>query len=206
MTQPTLTREGIAAALFALVQSLPGLVTTSRRLRMWTDVDPADQPAAFLAMANQSPSQDPDGLPTQWHLKFTVSLYAHNTDPATAPSTVINNLLDALEVAIKPVQFGMPGFPGSVQVLGDTTGRIRHAWISGEVETDEGVLGDQAIAIVPIAIAVVPAAPRRPRRRCGQSNGTNCRPTSSRALTIATPSCSTSRSSRCGHHESPQSG
>jgi len=29
---------------------------------------------------------------------------------------------------------------------------VQHAYIAGKVETDEGVLGDQAIAIVPVEI------------------------------------------------------
>lgn len=152
MTQPTLTREGIATALFSLIQTIPGIKTCTRRLKHWSDVDPVDQPYLALSNANQGPHQDPDGLPTIWTFKFTVHLYAYNTDPNATPATQVNNLLDALEAILKPVQFGAPGWPGSVQVMDDTTGRIRKAWISGEVETDEGVLGDQAIAIVPIEV------------------------------------------------------
>jgi hypothetical protein len=31
---------------------------------------------------------------------------------------------------------------------------VKHCWISGAIETDEGVLGGQAVAIVPIEILV----------------------------------------------------
>ena len=152
MSQPTLTREGVTVALYTILQGLPGLVTKSRRLRHWSEVPILEQPAMFLSAGNQTQEQDPDGLPCKWHLDFTVHLYNYSEDPAVAPSTGINVLLDALEAALDPVQAGAPGWPGSVQVLGDLTGRIRHAWISGPIETDEGVLGPQAIAIVPIEV------------------------------------------------------
>lgn len=152
MTQPTLTREGITVALFNLLAALPGLNTTSRRLAHWSDVPPEEQPALFLSAGNQAQEQDPDGLPCRWRMAFSVHLYNYSTDPTVAPSTGINVLLDALEAALAPIHAGAPGWPGSVQVLGDTTGRIRHAWISGPVETDEGVLGPQAVAIIPIEV------------------------------------------------------
>ena len=156
MSQPTLTREGIAVALFALIQALPGLATPpSRRLMFWGDVPPENQPTAFLAEGNHASTNDPNGLPDIWRFSYKVYLYAYSADLTVAPASLLNPLLDALEAALKPVQFGPPGFPGSMQVLGDTTGRIRHVWISGPIETDEGALGPQAIAIVPIEVEFV---------------------------------------------------
>ena len=155
MTQPTLTREGLAVALFSLLQGIPGVVTCSRRVRHWADVPAEEQPAIFLAKGTELPLQSPDGNPAIWKEEFTIHIYNHQTDPSVAPSTAINSLLDAVESRLKPVASGPPGFPGSMQVLGDLTGRIRHAWISGSIETDEGCLGDQAVAIIPIEIEVI---------------------------------------------------
>lgn len=154
MTQPALTREGINAAVFGLIQAVPGIVTCSRRLRHWADVPDEERPALFLAKAKEFPIQDPSGLPTVWRYEFVIYLYVVQKDQSMAPSTAINSILDAIESALRPVQFGPQGFPGSLQVLGDTTGRIRRAWISGAVETDEGALGDQSIATVPIEVEV----------------------------------------------------
>ena len=54
-------------------------------------------------------------------------------------------MLDALEAALAPD-------PASgVQRLA-VPDMVSHAYIDGKVETDEGVLGDQAIAIVPVEI------------------------------------------------------
>jgi hypothetical protein len=155
MSQPTLTCEGIAVALFALIGALPGVQTASRRLRMWSEVDPSEQPAVFLSVAKQTPTQSPEGNTTIWKYGYVVTLYIFNNDPAVAPSTVLNTWLEAIKVLLQPVKVGPPGFPGSVQVLGDTTGRIRHAWVSGPIETGEGVLGDQEFAFIPIEIEVI---------------------------------------------------
>ena len=156
MSQPTLTREGIAVALFALVQALPGLATpASRRLMFWGDVPPENQPAAFMAEGNQISSNDPNGNSDRWRFQYKVYLYAYSADLGTAPGSLLNPILDAFETALKPAQVGPPGFPGSMQLLGDTTGRIRHVWISGAIETDEGALGSQAIAIVPVEVEFI---------------------------------------------------
>jgi len=109
MSQPTLTREGLAAALFSLVQALPGLQTSSRRLLHWSEVAPASQPAAFLAEGNQTPLQDASGLPSVWRYDYKIYLYAYNGDQTCSPSTLLNPIVDALEIALKPSISGPPG-------------------------------------------------------------------------------------------------
>lgn len=156
MSQPTLTREGIASALFTLLQTIPGVLTFSRRLAHYSEVPPDQQPAVYLTSGPQVPTQDASGLPTRWTFHFMVVIYVTNANDQAVPSTGINNLLDALEAVLRPTTFqGPPGFPGTVQVLGDTTGRIRHAWISGPIETDEGMFGDQAFAYLPLEVEFV---------------------------------------------------
>jgi len=137
-----MSRDAALAALFIKLQAIPGLVTVSRRLRMWSDVDPSEQPALFLAGGNHTPTQDPSGIPAYWRQTATLYLYVHTSDPATAPATVLNGLLDAIENAILPVY-------EEKQTLGGT---CEHCWISGQIETDEGVLGDQSVAIIPLEI------------------------------------------------------
>ena len=153
MTQPTLTREGINQAIFTLVSSLAGFNTLSRRLRHWSDVTPEQCPAFFLSMGNQRSRQDPSGNPPIWTYEYVGDLQVHSEDENLPPSTLLNQFLDQIEAALKPVVYGAPGFPGSVQVLGDLTNRIRHCWIT-EIETDEGVLGPRAVATFRIEVQV----------------------------------------------------
>jgi len=140
-------RENIFSALFSLVSGVPGLVTTSRRLVMWTDVLPEQQPALYQAQRNQHSQPRPAGLPLKWTLLADLYLYVNcGGDPQALAAPLLNNFLDAIEAALAP-PVGKP-----FQTLGDL---VQHCWICGEVITDEGTLGAQAVAIIPIEILTV---------------------------------------------------
>jgi hypothetical protein len=73
-------------------------------------------------------------------LNATLYLYCQNHDPGLQ-----NDLLDAVEEALAPE-------PGeAVLTLG---GLVARCWIDGDIETDEGLLGEQAVAIVPVSILI----------------------------------------------------
>jgi hypothetical protein len=63
---------------------------------------------------------------------------------------VLNPLLDAIAAALAPTGADLVA---GAQTLG---GLVKHCWISGAIETDEGALGGQAVAIVPVEILVTP--------------------------------------------------
>lgn len=139
-----MNREAIYSALFAKVGAAAGFATASRRLRHWSDVGPAEQPALFQVQKSETARRD-TGLPPKWTLALDLFVYVHAPDDATAATTVMNPLIDAIETALAPDPIT------NVQSLG---GLVAHCWIAGKVETDEGVLGGQAVAIVPIEILV----------------------------------------------------
>lgn len=85
------------------------------------------------------------GAPIVWTLYADFYVYAHSSDPYAAPAITLNPLLDALELALAP------SMATGIQNLG-LPEMVQHAYIAGKIETDEGVLGDQAIAIVPVEI------------------------------------------------------
>lgn len=147
-----MNRETVLTALFALVSTLPGLVTKSRRPRYWSDVTREEQPALFMGAGDQTPTNDPDGLPTSWAIQVHLYLYAQSSDAAIPPSIVLNGYLDLLEALLKPLHPGAP-WPQGVNTLG---GLVRHAWISGPITTSGDLLGDQGVAIVPIEILANP--------------------------------------------------
>jgi hypothetical protein len=143
-----INREPIYAALFGLIETTADFTVVDRRLRHWSDVAPAEQPALFMAQKTELASVKTLGAPTVWTLAVDLYVYVHSSDPYLAPATVLNPLLDAVEAALAPsATTGLQdlGLPASVQ----------HAYINGKIETDEGVLGDQAVAIVPIEILCV---------------------------------------------------
>jgi hypothetical protein len=88
------------------------------------------------------------GAPIAWTLYADFYVYAHSSDPYLAPAMILNPLLDALEAALAPSP------ATGIQNLG-LPSMVQHAYIAGKVETDEGVLGNQAIAIVPVEILCV---------------------------------------------------
>ncbi|MGH2507153.1 MAG: hypothetical protein ACRDHZ_07045, partial [Ktedonobacteraceae bacterium] len=74
-------------------------------------------------------------------------IYAHSNDPSVSPSSILNPLFDAVVNAISP----KVGAFGGAQTLG---GLVTSCHVDGEIMYDEGLLGDQAVCKVPIAILV----------------------------------------------------
>lgn len=138
-----MNRQAIADALFALVSALSGFETVSTRLKHWSDVPSAEQPALFQSQGNQTPLPPPaPGGPRAWHLDFTLRVYV-NTSEAIDPTSVLNPILDDLTALFDANAIGAP------QTLG---GLVQWARIEGTIETFEGTLGDQEVALIPIRI------------------------------------------------------
>lgn len=134
------SRESIYSAMFAQLQGISGLVTVSRRLKNIQDVAPESFPAAFQLQEKQSPKYT-GTTPTRTVLRASWLFYAYSSDEAVAPSTALNNLVDQACAVLTPPN------PMLKVTLG---GLVEYAAISGDIEIFEGVLGDRAIAIVPI--------------------------------------------------------
>jgi hypothetical protein len=141
-----MNRENIYVALFNVVDTAArgaGAVTISRKLLHWTDVPPVNQPAVFQIQRTES-FQQARGVPAKWTLLVDLYVYVNTAeDPQVAPTTKLNPILDALESAFLPCE------PDGPVTLG---GLVSHAWISGPIETFEGLLGEQEVAIIPIEI------------------------------------------------------
>jgi len=141
-------REAIYGALWALAAAAADFASADRRLRHWSAVAPAEQPALFMSEKGGRAVVKTPGAPVVWTLHADFFIYAHSSDPYLAPATILNPLIDALEAALAPSpatglqQLGLPDM-------------VRHALIAGKVETDEGVLGDQAVAVIPVEILCV---------------------------------------------------
>ncbi len=135
-------REAIYAALYQRLAALPGLATSSRKLLHWADVPSDDQPALFLAQGDQSTSTT-SGQETVWMLRANVYLYVHTA--GEAPGPVINPLVDAVCNTVNAIH------PVTGRAMLDVPG-VSYCRVDGTIETDEGTLGEQAVAIIPITI------------------------------------------------------
>jgi hypothetical protein len=143
-----MNRELVYAALYAKLAASAGFVTTSRKLRHWSDVAAEEQPALFVIQTNE-PVQQQRGMPPKWTLRVNAYIYVNTqaqSDTEVVPSQLLNPLLDAVEAVLAPDDVA-----NYVQTLG---GLVSHCWIEGPIETSEGCLGDQEVAIVPIAMLV----------------------------------------------------
>lgn len=139
-----MNREQIYSALFDKLAALDGFVTKSRRLQHWNDVDQFSQPAIFMAQGNQL-AETVSGNPSKWRLQVQVYIYVYNED---VPATQLNPLLDAVCNAINEIN----------PITGRTTlpvAGVEYCRVSGTIETDEGTLGSQAVAIIPIEILAI---------------------------------------------------
>jgi hypothetical protein len=140
-----MTRETIQAALFDLLTAgVPGLKITSRRLKAPQDVGAGNCPALFQIYKGETvewTAMQP--LKRIMHLELV--LYVHSGDKSFPTSSLLNPILDALDA-----DFGA-GDPARVQTL---NGLARRVTINGRIETDEGLLGEYAYAIVPVDILV----------------------------------------------------
>jgi hypothetical protein len=142
-------REAIYAALFAVVSASAPFVTMSRRLKHWGDLAMEQQPALFMAQKPEGVTQQ-KGLPSKHNLAVEFFVYAKTgEDESQIPATIINPLIDAIEAALAPDPV-LGYFP--LIVNGQT---ISHCWIDGQIDNDEGVLGSQALAIIPVRILAV---------------------------------------------------
>lgn len=148
-----MNRETIAAALFAKLATLstggsPLFKTTGRRLLHWNDVPAESQPALYQIQKSEQCART-RGKPPLWKLQLSLYVYVHTmaqSDSTIVPSQLLNPLLDAVETALAPDDLA-----NDACSLG---GLVSSCYIDGAIETSEGLLGDQEVAIIPITIVV----------------------------------------------------
>lgn len=129
-----------------ITYTFTGIITASRRLSHWNDVMPADQPAMYLVKKSEK-NEKKRGVPDKWIFNFELYVYVNTTnDPNVIPTSLMNPILDEITNMFAPDDLA-----NDALTLG---GLVSHVAVNGELITDEGVLGDQAITIVPIEILV----------------------------------------------------
>ena len=144
MSEPQFSREAIYAALFALVSGSAAFQTATRRIKEYSDVAQATQPAILMVELGEK-WDAPVGKPPVIALHCRLFIYCESNDPTQPVSTQLNGLLDAVMAALASTQW-----QNFRQTLG---GLVQHARISGDITIAEGLSG-QSEAIVPVEILV----------------------------------------------------
>lgn len=139
------TFEQVYSALFALAAGIPGVTTTSRRLKNAQDVAPADSPALYQVQGQQKAVYTENAPGIIWDITATWIVVVIDNDPTQPITPTLNPILDAIAAALAP----SPAQPRNT--LG---GLVETCAIDGNVEIFEGVLGDRAVAVVPIRIVL----------------------------------------------------
>ena len=138
-----LVRETIYGALFLRLQTIAGIKTYSRRMRSIADTPANLMPALYMAQTYQRPLYEA-GRAVQWELGADVYLYAFDRANQN-PGGVINPLVDGLYYAL--------AFD-NIMLNACTLGGLALKCEIGDIETDEGTMGEQAIVRAPITILV----------------------------------------------------
>lgn len=116
----------------------------SRRVRLWSDVPAADQPALFVAEHGENVAYGGESLPAKAVLNVDLFVYiAAGRDPDCVPARDLNIALDALCAALAPE-------PSSGRQT--LSGLVHHCRIEGRIVKDPGDLDGQGLALVPVRI------------------------------------------------------
>jgi hypothetical protein len=151
--------ETIYAALWSQVSGVAGFANlavlpsgaTRPRLRHWSDVSAAEQPALFQSEGGLVPRYTADGrraaMVPSWTLRADLFIYAKAANEYTSPATVLNPLIQAVCAGLDPSPTDARQYLGIPQT-------VRETHITN-IKTDEGVLGDQAVAVISVEILAV---------------------------------------------------
>lgn len=139
------TREQVFQALFARMQTVPGITSYSRRMTLPHQVHPGDQPV-LMQWEQPEITRIQTALPPKRVWEAWIVIAFTNNDNSVAGATIINPLLEAVEAALAVDDFGR-----NVCSLG---GLVHYARIEGNIvketgDTDPSGLGG---AVVPIKI------------------------------------------------------
>jgi hypothetical protein len=143
-------RETVSVALFNLLKAtqiggLPAFQSTSRKAKVWSNTNQADQPAMFLIHSGEEAVQSQAYGLTKWMLHFEILIYARvDSNPnGIPPDTTINAILDAIDAQMQSTP------PGERQTLGNV---VYHSWIEGQILIDTGILDQQIAILVPVRV------------------------------------------------------
>lgn len=139
------TREAIMGALFAKLEDAYPWKVTSRRLRLWTEVPPADRPALFLVEHAEIYSRQSETFGKR-SMEASIFVYIDAKDPSAVGASAINDIMDAIDTALAPAGADIP-------LQRQTLGRaVSHCYIDGNVLKDPGDIDGDGIILAPVKI------------------------------------------------------
>ena len=151
-----LDREILFSTLFDRVSAIPDFVVKTRLFKSYDDL-PIDSQPALIMCKGQEQIITAKGMPPIWKLDGSIYLYCRNDfDTNVSPSIQLNNLLKKVEECFerKPTEIASvyAQYTNSLDFTTTLGGLCVSCTIFGTIVTDEGTLGNQAVALVPFQI------------------------------------------------------
>jgi len=147
----TATRNQVMQAVLNIISSMvfnPAInnkttwVTVSNRLRLWGDVSPDQQPAAFLVTHRETDDYRGLGLVRR---RLELAVYCYTRSDTSIGGPQLDTLMESFEQAFNTIDNNSTGS----NTLG---GLVYWCRIEGKVFKDPGDLDNQTLLIVPIVI------------------------------------------------------
>lgn len=120
----------------------------ARLLRHWTDVKAQEQPVLYLTTRHEEAERRP-GQISKWTLDCLAYIYCTAPNDSTPVAPYLNALVGAVRGVLDTTD---PSGPGRAMGLNTLGGLVFDAYINGKIELDEGYLGQQGVAKIPITI------------------------------------------------------
>lgn len=143
------TRDAALSALAALIAGAYAWKTgPSRKLKLWTDVPPANRPACFLFEGGLESYGWSEGAVPRRVIEAKIFVYLNARDHAVLGAALLDGMMDALDAAFAPT--------GTDIGLGRNTlaGTAYSCRIDGKVLKDPGDLDGDALLVVPVKIVL----------------------------------------------------
>lgn len=152
----SVNRELLFSTLFDRLSAIPDFVFKSRLFKTYDDL-PIDSQPALIMCKGQEEITTAKGMPPIWKLDGSIYLYCRNDfDTNVSPSIQLNNLIQKVEEAFerKPNEVTSPyaSYTNDLDFTTTLGGLCISCTIFGRIVTDEGTLGNQAVALIPFEI------------------------------------------------------
>lgn len=138
--------EAIYSTLFTRLAAISGIVSSDRRLRSISDIQPSNMP--YLSMEQGDIMQETQAnprLPKKWVLLCDVIVYTTvGSDPAVTPMMGLNAIVAAIITSLEPD----PGY--EVQKIG--LAYLTSVKIEGKVLMLDDAINGNGIAVIPVRI------------------------------------------------------
>ena len=148
------SREAIMRAVMAIFQTAAPFKTVGRRVIPWAQAG-LEFPCLFIRNTHEEhPQRVALGIPDKVTLVCELWMYSNaGTEKSVAPSSAINDLIDAIEAAL---QTATSKFDGKVQLQSSALpqGLVAHVWFEGTTQIDSGDMDSigKAVAILKILV------------------------------------------------------